>query len=145
MQNTVDGYLVGAIEADVCDAAIYSEHSWRARRSFGVRQYCDNYVRLPEMITELSNAIPVRSEIEQAVSAFIQTDRDSGLYEELEVQAQRNYTYSVCPELKQQHVRSVFGFNDFGGLLALPIISAAIIARAKLLHWTAFHVAQTTW
>ena len=94
VQNTVDGNLLDAIEADVCDAAIYEENSWRARRAFGVRQYCEHNVRLPEPIYELSNAIPVRGEIEQAISTAIQSDLEAGLYEKLEVEALHNYTYA---------------------------------------------------
>ena len=129
VRNTGSGYLIDAIDADICDAAIYAEHSWRARRSFGLgEQYCETLVRLPEAITELSNAIPVRGEIEQAVSAFIRTHVETGRYVELEIEAFQNYTYGVCTETLQRAVRSVFGLGDLGSALLLLLVFAAVIS-----------------
>ena len=62
-------------------------------------------VRLPEAITELSNAIPVRAELEQAVSAAIRTDVEAGRYVELETEARQNYSYALCPETLQRASR----------------------------------------
>lgn len=129
VENTAAGNFLDALDADVCDAAIYTENSWRRRRSFGgakERHYCQTKVRLTETIFEFPNAIPVRNEIAQAVSAAIQADVEMGEYTRLEHQARLNYTYAVCPEAQQQGVKSKFGLGDLGGMLLLLFIMAVV-------------------
>ncbi|KAL1522463.1 hypothetical protein AB1Y20_017451 [Prymnesium parvum] len=112
-----NGATLAGMDEDLCDAAIIQEDAWRGARYFGQTLACSTKGRLRETVTILANSIPIRKEIEQAVSYAITREVEAGTYIRLRDEARRNYTYGLCVEAETHRGRSQFGLEDLGGPL----------------------------
>lgn len=83
-------------------------------------------VRLVETIAIMQNSIPIRGELERAMSYLMAADVEAGRYTQLELIARRNYTYGLCQELPTTETVTQFGLSDLAGPMLFLVVTVVI-------------------
>ena len=130
--NSPRGGSLAAMDNNVCYGALIHEDYWRASRLFGDVSQCRTKARLAETVTVEANTIPVRGEIERAVSTLIARDKEAGVFTRLRNEALLNYTYDRCAERSTTTRRRQFDITDLGGpmvFLTVTSLLSVIVTR----------------
>tara|TARA_B110001452_G_scaffold256382_1_gene249670 strand:- start:206 stop:1465 length:1260 start_codon:yes stop_codon:yes gene_type:complete len=125
--------VLDAMDEGRCDAAITYDDQWFGERLWGERHHCETKAMLAEAVMVLGNAIPVRDDLQAAMSWAIRTAVEAGEYAPLKTEAQTNYTGDLCKDTDLTTTKVQLGVRDLGGpLLFLLIVTASslLVTRA---------------
>ena len=121
--------LVTQIDAGMCEVTLVTKDGWYASRSFGEKGDCETKVKLDKTVAVVGVTIPVRSEIERAVSWAITRDVEVGMYITRREEARLNYTYGLCAEVATTETLTQFhGLLDLGGPIVFHLVFASFIS-----------------